>query len=135
MATDEVCLDEDVPRWLGELLTAQGFTAHLLDEIGTRSQSDAVQLRECTVRGWVLITRNRRDFQRLHALWTTLHIWGVLERPHTGVITVYETEPVSAAAWAIAIHDLLRRTPTLQGRMYMWRPSTGEWEIQTVALG
>ncbi len=134
MAINEVWLDENVPVLVSEMLASGGFAAHSAEEIGTRSLSDAVQLRECLTRGWVLITGNRRDFQRLHAMWTTLHIWGVLERPHAGIVTVYETDRFSPSDWAIAIQDLLRQTPSLEGLMYIWRPSTGEWELQTVAL-
>lgn len=134
MPSMELYLDEDVPIQLADLLKARGLIVHLPKETGTVSRADSIHLQVCSRRHWVIVTQNRRDFRRLHWLWMTLNHWKVLRRAHGGILTVFEQEPALPEKWAPAIEDLLQRQMTLQGLMYMWRPSKQQWESQLVSF-
>ncbi|MBI4641675.1 MAG: DUF5615 family PIN-like protein [Candidatus Tectomicrobia bacterium] len=129
-AEQEVYFDEDVPSLLADQLRDLGLIVHIPQEVGTVSADDPVHLRVSTRQGWAIVTQNRRDFRRLHWLWTTFHQWGVLPQPHSGILTVYEQDPVLPQEWAPAIHQLLQRQTNLSGTMHMWRHSSRRWEIQ-----
>lgn len=130
MALDQLFLDEDVPAPIGGLFIGGGFSIHTPRDLGTLSETDAFHLGQCAREGWVLITKNRRDFKRLHWLWTNLATWGVLPRSHGGILTVYGQVPRLPERLAPAVMEFLDGRATLEGEMHMWRPSTGDWEIQ-----
>ena len=134
MPVEHVYLDEDVPLQIGDLLKARGFTVHLPRDSGTVSAADAVHLERCSREGWVLITQNRRDFRRLHALWMTLNYWRILPQPHGGILTVYEQDPLLPTEWAPAIDELLQGRQRLDGAMFMWRRSSREWQPQPMTF-
>jgi hypothetical protein len=134
MLRSHIYLDEDVPRQLGDLLSNNGITVHLPQEIGAVAADDPVHLERCASQGWALVTQNRRDFRRLHWIWMTFHYWGIIGQPHSGIITIREQRPAMIDVWAPAIIELLQGQPSLQGLMYMWRPSSGKWDLQPVSF-
>ena len=125
---EHLYFDENMPQEMEGFLRGMGYTVHTVVEISARSEDDSTQLRISTERGWVLITQNRRDFRRLHWLWTTFHNWDVLPQAHSGVLTIYRQRPELMAEWAAAIHEFLQGREHIRGKMYMWRPSRNEWE-------
>ena len=129
---EHLYFDEDMPQGIGDMLRGMGYTVHTVDEVGARSEDDSTHLRISTERGWVLITQNRKDFRRLHWLWTTFYNWDVLPQAHGGILTIYQQRPELTAEWAAAIHEFLQPRGTLRGEMYMWRPSVSEWEREPV---
>jgi hypothetical protein len=130
----QLYLDENVPLQLAVLLMDKGIMVHLPQDVGTVSAADSVHLYRCSTEGWTLVTQDRRDFRRLHWIWMTLYYWGVVPRPHGGIITILENEPVIPQNWVSAIQALLQQHPTLTGLMFMWHPASGEWQMQPVAF-
>ncbi len=133
MASGDVYLDECIPANLARLLIARGLTVHRPAQTGAVSIPDSIHLATCATQGWVLITQNRRDFRRLRWLWTALHNWGVLSQPHAGILTSHEQVTGRVADWALAIEVFLQQQ-TLQGEMYRWRPTSGQWDREPAAL-
>jgi hypothetical protein len=88
----------------------------------------------CMRGGWVLITQNRRDFRRLHWLWTALYDWGLLPEEHPGILTIHEQTAAAHQAWATAIVDLLLQRPSLRGQMWRWRPAAARWDEEPPQL-
>ena len=134
MAIEHLYFDENMDQELEVILRGMGYTVHTVDEVAARSEDDSTHLRISTERGWVLITQNRRDFRRLHWLWTTLYKWGVLQEEHSGILTIYQQRRELYHEWASAIHDLLESRDALRSEMYMWRPSRSTWEREPVKL-
>ncbi|MCX6023213.1 MAG: DUF5615 family PIN-like protein [Chloroflexi bacterium] len=135
MPTREDFCDEDVPTDVVLYLRDRGHQVALAREMGTGGESDALQLQMCANRKWVLITQNRRDFRRLHALWMTLGLWDVLTRDHGGILTIYEQEQRAPEIWAEALDEMLQQEEiSLQGKMFLWRRSTRLWELESIAI-
>ncbi|MDE2687506.1 MAG: DUF5615 family PIN-like protein [Chloroflexota bacterium] len=132
---EHLYFDENMPREMEGILRGMGYTVHTVYEVGTSSEDDATHLRLSAERDWVLVTQDRRDFRRLHWLWTALYKWGVLHEEHGGILTIYQTRlSTPYLDWAAAIHDFLQPRDTLRGEMRMWRPSQGRWEEEPVKL-
>ena len=72
---EHLYFDENMPREMETILRGMGYTVHTVDEVSARSEDDSTHLRKSTERGWVLVTQDRRDFRRLHWLWTSLYKW------------------------------------------------------------
>ena len=131
---EHLYFDEDMSQEMEGFLRGMGYTVHTVEDMGARSEDDSTQLRISTEREWVLITQNRKDFRRLHWLWTTLYKWGILPQEHGGILTIYRQSPELTAEWAAAIHDFLQGREHIRGEMHMWRPSLSEWEREPVKL-
>ena len=58
-------LDEDVSVLVAKLLRARGFAALTVQETGRKGLSDEEQLEYAVASGRVLLTHNRRHFERL----------------------------------------------------------------------
>lgn len=130
-----VYLDEDVPVRLSDELRALGIPVQLAKDVLPLGTDDATQLKQCADDAFVMVTLNRKDFQRLHWLWMSLNSWNVLNRVHAGILTVWEQAPALPAEWAPAINDLLRREENnLPGTMWMWSPSKKTWRPQPFTL-
>lgn len=97
-------------------------------------QADAAILDYCRQMGWLLVTQNRRDFHRLHALWTTLYMWEALDKLHSGILTVYEQVQENPDLWAAAIDGFLQNRPDMHGKLFSWRNSKELWEEGGIAL-
>lgn len=80
-------------------LRARGLDVTTVNEQGTNGSSDESQLAFATSRGWVLATRNVRDFTRLHSAWLRRG------RTHAGIIGITRVE-MGAGSFAAAIANL-----------------------------
>ena len=129
---EHLYFDEDMPQEMEGMLRGMGYTVHTVEEMNARSEDDSTQLRTSAEREWVFVTQNRKDFRRLHWLWTTFYNWGVLPHAHGGILTIYRHRPELRAEWAAAIHEFLQGRDHISGEMYMWRPSLAEWEEEPV---
>ena len=135
MVVEHLYFDENMPQEMEHVLRRMGYTVHTVYEVGASSEDDSTHLRLSAERGWVLITQDRRDFRRLHWLWTSLYKWGVLHEEHGGILTMYQTRRSGPYSdWAMAIHEFLQPRDTLRGEMYMWRPSQSRWDEEPVKL-
>ena len=81
-------------------MRGMGHIVHTVEELGVRAEDDSTQLRISTEREWVLITQNRKDFRRLHWLWTTFYKWDVLPQAHGGILTIYQQRHELSYEWA-----------------------------------
>ena len=132
---EHLYFDENMPRGMEGILRGMGYTVHTVYEVGASSEDDSTHLRLSSERGWVLVTQDRKDFRRLHWLWTSLYKWGILQEEHEGILTIYQTRlSTPYSDWAAAIHDFLQPRDTLRGEMYMWRPSQSRWDEEPVKL-
>ena len=131
---EHLYFDENMPQEMESILRGMGYTVHTVEEMGARSEDDSTHLRISTEQGWVLITQNRKDFRRLHWLWTTFYNWGVLSQAHCGVLTIYQQRHELTAEWAASIHDFLQGRDQINGEMHMWRPSQSRWDEEPVKL-
>jgi predicted nuclease of predicted toxin-antitoxin system len=140
MRQAQVYFDEDVPAPLADLLRRAGYTVRLPRDIGTLSEPDPVHLQTCASQGWVLVTRDRSDFRRLHWLWMTFHYWGIMSQPHSGILSISHFSPGRLELWATAILEKLQEQPSLPGSMYTWLlPQPGQsfdprWVREPVAF-
>ena len=131
-----VYLDEDVPLQLFDLLSAEGIQVQLAKDTLPLGTDDATHLKQCADNALIMVTQNRKDFQRLHWLWSTLLSWNVVDKPHAGILTIVgQQTPVLPQEWAPPIVNLiLNRSSPILGAMFMWRPSTREWETLPLQL-
>ena len=129
---EHLYFDENMPREMEGILHSMGYTVHTVDDTNSRSEDDSTHLQISTEQGWVLITQNRKDFRRLHWLWTTLYKWNVLQEEHGGILTIYRERHELFNEWAAAIHQFLQMRNAMDGEMHMWRPSLSEWERDPV---
>jgi predicted nuclease of predicted toxin-antitoxin system len=140
MHRPQVYFDEDVHGTLADLLRRAGYTVQLPRDIGTLSEPDPVHLQTSTSQGWVLITRDRSDFRRLHWLWMTFHYWGIMSQPHSGILSINRFSPDLLEPWATAILEKLQEQPSLLGSMHTWTlPQPGQsfeprWVREPVAF-
>src|SRR5207247_4429028 len=76
----------------------------------------------------VLVTRNVQDFLRLNETWTALRDWGLLPRPHTGILI--PLGDVADLPWMNCVLDLLLRPncPPLADQLLFWRVVRAQWE-------
>lgn len=63
-------LDHDIDISLAERLRGRGHDVLTTREAGNTEAADEFQLGFATTEGRVFLTHNRRDFRRLHRLWT-----------------------------------------------------------------
>jgi 3-mercaptopyruvate sulfurtransferase SseA len=75
-------LDEDTPEALAQTLVGYGHTAMTTTQADRKGAKDYEQLWFAAMRGWVLLTLNRKDYMLLHGAWKH---WGV-DRQHAGTI-------------------------------------------------
>jgi predicted nuclease of predicted toxin-antitoxin system len=65
----ELYLDEDVDVLLAELVAFRGFSVETTIQAGMLGATDVEQLEYAARRDRVLLTHNRRDFERLAEQW------------------------------------------------------------------
>ena len=132
---EHLYFDENMPHGMDDTLRGMGYAVHTVDEMNSRSEDDSTHLRLSAERGWVFITQDRKDFRRLHWLWSSLYKWGVLPEEHSGILTIYQTRVSTPYSdWAAAIQEFLQPRDALRGKMYMWRPSQSRWDEEPVKL-
>ena len=75
------CADDDD---LIVFLSRQGHTVYSPRREGTKSISDPAHLEYAAAHGYVLITKNPKDFQDLH------DEWQAQGRAHSGILLIYQ---------------------------------------------
>src|SRR4051794_2076274 len=88
MATAPVYLDECVDRLIAEALRQRGFDVLMALEAGRGEDPDEVQLAYATSLDRVLLSYNRTDFRRLHAVYLNTG------RQHGGIVLLPQVPPV-----------------------------------------
>jgi hypothetical protein len=104
-----VYLDEDCQsEAYANALRARGFFVATVNEEGTNGFVDERQLNYATARGWVILTRNTRDFSRIHT--ARMSQGG----SHAGIvcITWAGLGPGALAADLVAVSDRYRSDMT-----------------------
>jgi len=94
-----------------------------------RTKSDAEQLRYAATNGFVLATYDIGDFKRLHLWWNTLYVWGIITKPHGGILAGKGN--LLAKDWADALFDFLNRSPrrNLQNQRYTHSGNPARWNL------
>ena len=107
-------------------LTAQGHDVVFAGDVGRAGRTDTWHFREAIDLQRVILTFNRRDFEYLHKLWTSLHILKVIETRHAGILTAAPTKAFKPRDWLPIVQERLSgEIPA--GRLYRWLPGGGEW--------
>jgi hypothetical protein len=111
-----VYLDECVDRNLVVPLRARGFSVtHALLE-GQRGLDDPEQLEYAVLRGWILLSHNKKHFQRCHQDWLQagrLH-HGILVVPHKGRSSLVELRIAMLLTW------VQHHGSPLTGQLRLW---------------
>lgn len=96
--------DDSQVRAVIEALRRAGVSAVRSSDVGNEGIADPLHLEFATSRGWTLVTRNARDFQRLHTQ--------LLERGghHAGIVIVRQSQ-------RLGIGEEIRRLFALQEAM------------------
>jgi len=116
-------LDEDLANFAQPLLDV-GHRSVLARDVGL-GRTDAWHLATASRQQRILVTFNKNDYRYLHRLWTSLRIFGLFSRKHTGILTA--TAQLEPNVWVQAIDDLLQSGQPTQERMWLWYPSKEEW--------
>jgi hypothetical protein len=93
-------LDEDVARAIDYELRILGHNIVNVRDLGLKGELDAVHLANAAQQSRVLVTRNRHDFENLHAAWQHWSwLWAVTPLPeHRGVLVIPDWwRPLEAA--------------------------------------
>ena len=115
-------LDEDAPDALAGLVAAFGHSATTTRAEGRKGVPDDDQLWQAALRGWTLVTLNRRDYELLHSAWLR---WGVT-RQHAGILVLPHVRRSDLPMLAAAIDGLVSNPVTaLSNALYVWSPSFG----------
>jgi len=123
-----VYLDECVPLKVQRELRRRGLRVKLARDVLPPGTDDATHLKICADKGWILITFNLKDFQRLHWLWTNLHTWSLLNTKHGGILSPAEQPPMPEEWAEVVAEHILQRRHELPGTMWRWRLSSKKWE-------
>jgi hypothetical protein len=108
-------------------LAAAGHDVVFAGDAGRAGRTDAWHFRQALEQQRVLITFNRRDFEYLHKLWTTLVILGSAHADHSGVVTSTPTKTFTPAEWLPVVLDRLRTGDIRPGHLLRWISATNEW--------
>jgi len=121
-----VYVDEQLGHFVSPL-TKAGHDVVFAGDTGRAGRTDAWHFRESVDDARALITFNRRDFEYLHRLWTSLVTLRVVERDHTGILTSAPTKTFTPGEWLPIVLDRLERVAIRPGRLVRWIPATQEW--------
>lgn len=108
-------------------LTDAGHDVIFAGDVGRGGRTDTWHFREAIDTQRVLLTFNRRDFEYLHKLWTTLHVLGVITTRHAGILTSAPTKTFKPRDWLPVVIDRLSSAAVPRGRLYRWLPRSAEW--------
>jgi hypothetical protein len=93
-------LDEDVALAIDYELRLRGHDVVNVRDLGLKGELDAKHLANAAQQCRVLVTRNRHDFENLHAAWQHWsRVWGVTPLPeHLGILVIPDSwRPAEAA--------------------------------------
>ena len=123
----QLYVDEDVAHLAGDLRGLGHDVISVVEDESRRSKTDAWHFREAVSGGRVLITWNRRDFQYIHRLWTTLETLRQVGQRHPGVLTADAVRDYRREDWIPTVHDKLSSPDPLAGRLWVWVSSENRW--------
>jgi hypothetical protein len=123
--TRTLYLDEDMPQGAVRALVRLGYAATYARWVLPPSTSDDDHLRYTAGHRYILITRNRRDFELLHHAWRSWSkVWEVQPAPeHSGILVTpgdWDAETIAAE-----VDRFLRSGPMLTNALYSWTSSRG----------
>ena len=118
-------LDEDQHGDLAGLLTARGHEAVYAPAVGRSRLPDADHFQYAAADGLTLVTFNREDFRDLHRYWTALYHWGVISRPHAGVLTAFGQ--IEVREWSGLLHQFAQEYQEVGNQLYYWLPRERRW--------
>lgn len=108
-----------------------GHTVHTSRQMNRFQDRDDQQLAFAARRGWILLTRNAKDFGLLHQAWLSWAIeWGVSPPPqHAGILVIPQNPPRPFPDLASAIHQVLTTLPPvpLPNSIHLWDSQTRTW--------
>lgn len=115
MPGSPVYLDECVPHMLAEALHERGFFVASAAEVGNAGLNDSQQLSYAADRGWVLVTHNRNDFQRLNIAFRRDGI------PHSGIIVLPDSPPFERLVIRAAMMlSWIQTLPSPDSQLFKW---------------
>ena len=115
MLASPVYLDECVDYELVEALRERGFTVAAALDVQMLRATDEQQLVFATARGAVLVSHNRRDFQRLHATFIEQG------RKHGGIVLLPGTSPLPRLIIrAATMLDWIGLLPDHRSQLFQW---------------
>lgn len=107
------------------LLTARGHEAVYAPAVGRVELPDAEHFQYAAAAGLTLVTFNREDFRALHRYWTALYHWGVISRPHAGVLTTFRQ--IEIEEWSGLLHQFAQGHQEIGNQLYHWLPRERRW--------
>lgn len=121
-----VYLDEQLGNFTEEL-KRHGHDVVFGGEDARSGRSDAWHFREAIAGRRTIITFNRRDFEYLHTLWTTLRTMNVVDTMHAGVLTAGPNAEFQPVDWLPLVIARLDNEEPLDGRLFRYVAGIGEW--------
>jgi hypothetical protein len=116
MTAPPVYLDECVDCELAPRLVQRGFVVTTAAAQGMVGASDEEQLAYATQHDWVILTHNRRHFQREHHEYVRQH------RPHSGIIILPQrcTFDRLELRAAMMLDWITTESAEYQSRLFLW---------------
>ena len=93
-----VYLDEHLGGFIEEFRRREHDVIAATEE-GRRGRTDTWHFREALEDQRIILTWDKRDFEYLHRLWTTLRIMGVVTTGHPGILTKEAPRSFREADW------------------------------------
>lgn len=124
----QIYLDEDVANLASGLRELGHDVVSVAEDALRLSRTDAWHFREALQQRRTLVTWNRRDFQYLHRLWTTLNVLRVNDASHAGILTADAAGSYERAEWIPTVHRKLESSDPLIARMWVWLQKADAWQ-------
>jgi len=119
-------LDEDLGGFASRLQELGHDVVSALQP-GRRGRTDAWHFRSALDDRRAILTWNRGDFEYWHRLWTALQTFGIATTSHAGILAAAPSGSFVPADWIPVVHARLGSEEPLEGRMWIWVASAGEW--------
>jgi predicted nuclease of predicted toxin-antitoxin system len=115
MPVPAIYLDECVHLALVQALQQRGFVATAAAREGLTRLDDEQQLAHATAQDWLLLTYNRKDFERLHRAYQRSG------RPHSGIMVLQQRPSLSIQEIRAAMMlDWITTLPVRHSRLFTW---------------
>jgi hypothetical protein len=115
MPLPSVYLDECVHAALADELRHRGFTVTTAAQEGMTGIDDELQLSYASVHGWLILSYNRRDFERLHQSYERRR------RVHAGIILLQQKPSLAIQTLRAAMMlDWIGTLPSHYSRLFKW---------------
>lgn len=131
--------DHDVPKLISTILRSRGMRIVTAFELRRHEAGDEEHLLFAARHGYVVVTRNARDFLLLHRAWLLWFVdFGVTPVPsHAGILVIpqdigalFPSTALAYAAAANAIASFTQQTVLAQlaNHLYLWDAASGGWK-------